>query len=416
MKDAALSSAPGTSPAWLVVLAAAISAAAVMGIWQTMGLYVRPITAGPGPGREAFGLSIAFAHIIWGVSAPVIGAVADRYGSRIVITMGLLATAVGLITLRSAASQDLLLLAGVFLGLGLAGAGIGAAVGAVARSAPPEEQSSAIAALGLGSAIGIIAVLPITHLLIDEIGWRNSLSVLAAAVLIVVPLVLATRDRPRLASDRSGDDFVAALSTAFASPSFWLINAGFFVCGFHVTFFATYLPSFVGDLGLPDGDAVLALMLVGLGNLAGIVLAGKCGRIMPLRTGLSLIYLGRALVFLGFLYLPLTGMTVILLSGLLGVLWLSTVPLTSTLVVNLYGTRWATMLFGVVFFSHQVGAAAGGWLGGMVFDQFKSYDIMWWVSVGLGLFAALLQVPIKESSAHRPALFGDREQAHREVV
>lgn len=415
MKNATLASVPVTSPAWLVVLAAAISAAVVMGIWQTMGLYVRPITSGPGVGRETFGLSIAFAHIIWGLSAPVFGAIADRYGSRIVITTGLLATAAGLTTLKSAANEDLLLLAGVFLGLGLAGAGIGAAVGAVARSSPPEEQSSAIAALGLGSAIGIIAALPITHLLIDELGWKSSLSVLTGVVLVVIPLVLATKDRPSSVSDRGGDDFVAALSEAFASPSFWLLNAGFFVCGFHVTFFATYLPSFVGDLSLPDGDAVIALMLVGLGNLLGMVLAGKCAAIMPLRTGLSLIYLGRALVFLGFLYLPATGTTFILLSGLLGILWLSTVPLTSMLVVNLYGTRWTTMLFGVIFFSHQVGASSGAWLGGVVFDQFKSYDMMWWISVGLGLFAALLQWPIKERSQDRPAVSESRGDGRHEA-
>lgn len=397
----------GTVPVWLIVVSAATSAAVVMGLRQAMGFYVIPVTADLGVTREAFGLSIAFASIIWGLAAPVLGAISDHYGARLVVPAGLLATVCGLLTLQIAANDDLLLLSGVFLGLGLAGAGIGAAVGPVARAVAPEDRASAIAALGLGSAIGIVVMLPLTHLLIFRLGWKGSLSVLAGVMLAALPLALLVKDRPEPAPSRNGEDFVTALSQAFAHPSFWLINASFLICGFHVTFFGTYLPSFVADLGLPASAAVMALVMVGLGNLVGTYAAGECARIMPTRAALRMVYLGRVLVFLGFVLLPITSTTIIVLSGLLGFLWLSTVPLTSMQVLNIYGTRWTTMLFGVVFFSHQVGAFLGSWLGGLIFDRFKSYDVMWWFSIGLALLAALLQSPIAERPAEDKPL--DRE-------
>jgi predicted MFS family arabinose efflux permease len=400
MKNATLtSSATSKPPTWLIVLAAATSAAVVTGVRQVMGLYVRPVTGDLGVTREAFGLSIAFANIVWGVTAPIFGAITDHYGSRIVIVGGLLATAAGLLTLEIATTADLLMLSGLLLGLGSAGAGIGAAVGIVARSSAPENQASAIAMIGLGSAIGIVVALPVVHLMIDDIGWKSSLSVLAIIVLAVLPLALSTKDEPAPEAKKAKPDFVTALSAACAHPTFWLINVSFLICGFHVTFFSTYLPAFVADQGLPTRIAVIALVLVGLGNLLGTYLAGRLPKVMPIRTGLSAIYIARAAIFLGFIFLPMTGATIILLSALLGLLWLSTVPLTSTLILNIYGSEWTTMLFGVAFFSHQVGAFMGGWLGGLIFDRTKSYDMLWWVSVGLGVLAALLQWRIEERPA-----------------
>ena len=179
--------------------------------------------------------------------------------------------------------------------------------------------------------------------------------------------------------------------------------AGFFVCGFHVVFYGTHLPAYVADQGLGPEVAVIALTVVGLGNLLGTYLAGQWGKHFPKRIGLSLIYLGRAVVFLGFLFLPITATTVILLSAALGVLWLSTIPLTSTLVSTFFGPSWMTMLYGIVFFSHQVGSFLGVWLGGVLFDMLGSYDAMWWISVGLGVFAALIHWPIVEQPVPRLA-------------
>jgi predicted MFS family arabinose efflux permease len=227
---------------------------------------------------------------------------------------------------------------------------------------------------------------------------------LAATASLLFPLSWIVSGRPQPSSHAGPKQSLGeALREAFGYRSFWLLNAGFFVCGFHVVFYGVHLPAYVADRGMPDRVAVTALVLVGLGNLVGTYLAGQWGKAHSKRLGLSLIYLGRAFVFLGFLYLPITETTILALSGLLGLLWLSTVPLTSTLVATFFGPAWMTMLYGIVFFSHQIGSFLGVWLGGVVFDRTHSYDTMWWISVLLGVFAALVHLPIRESQVPRPA-------------
>lgn len=291
----------------------------------------------------------------------------------------------------------------MFLGLGVAGAGVNATVGAVGRAATPETRTAAIAAIGMGSGIGILIALPYTHVLIEWLGWKTSLLVLSATTLLILPLALPLSGRPAENRTDAPQNLGAALREAFRHPSFWLLNAGFFVCGFHVVFYGVHLPAYVADQGLPSEVAVWALMLVGLGNLAGTYLAGQWGRTRSKRLGLSFIYGGRAVVFLGFLFLPITATSVLVLSGALGLLWLSTIPLTSGLVATFFGPRWMTMLYGIVFFSHQVGSFLGVWLGGYFFDRLKSYDAMWWISVALGIFAALVHLPIREQPVVRLA-------------
>ena len=192
-----------------------------------------------------------------------------------------------------------------------------------------------------------------------------------------------------------------ALEEAFRLPSYWLLNAGFFVCGFHLAFFGTHLPAYAADQGLAPNIAVIALTGVGIGNLLGTWTSGQSARYFPKRYGLSSIYFARAFVFLGFLFLPITPVTVIALSVVLGLLWLSTIPLTSGLVATFFGAQWMTMLYGIVFLSHQMGSFLGAWTAGLVFDATKSYDVMWWVSVALGVFAALIHLPIREEAVAR---------------
>lgn len=389
-------------PLWLIVLAAATIAGIGMGLRQVMGLYLKPVTETLGLGRESFALAIAIANIVWGVAAPFTGAVSDTYGNGRVVALGALSTALGLFVMYASTTDVHLMISGVLMGFGVAGASINAMVGAVGRAAPPERRTEAIAAIGMGSGIGILVALPYTHLLIEVLGWRTSLLVLAGTALAMLPLAAAVRGTPSLhVSENTDQTLREALTEAFAHPSFWLLNAGFFVCGFHVVFYGTHLPAYVSDQGLGGEVAVTALTVVGFGNLIGTYLAGQWGRKLPKRYGLSLIYLGRAIVFLGFLFLPITGATVIALSAVLGLLWLSTVPLTGGLVATLFGPKWMTMLYGIVFFSHQVGSFLGVWLGGIVFDMLKSYDAMWWISVGLGLFAALINWPIAERPVAR---------------
>lgn len=399
----ARSGTPGRSFHWtIIVLSAAVVAGIGMGLRQTMGLFLKPMTMDLSIGREDFALSIAIANIVWGVAAPFTGAIADKYGAGRIVVFGALNTALGLLLMWAAASRVELLVAGVFLGLGVAGAGINALVGAVGRAAPPAKRTQAIASIGMGSGIGILIALPYTHLLMDAIGWKTALLVLAATSLLLVPLAIpvaggiqaaGAADKPQ----RLGE----ALREAFRHPSFWLLNAGFFVCGFHVVFYGVHLPAFVADLGMDPMVAVIALILVGIGNLIGTWLAGQSGRYIEKRRALSLIYALRAVIFVGFLVLPPSPALIIVSSFLLGLVWLSTVPLTSGLVATFFGAKWMTMLYGIVFFSHQMGSFLGVWLGGRVFDATKSYDLMWWICIGLGIVAALVHWPISEKPVVR---------------
>jgi predicted MFS family arabinose efflux permease len=390
-------------PVWLIVVACATIAAIGMGLRQVVGLYLKPVTESLGVGREAFALAVAIANIVWGLAAPFVGAVSDTYGTGRVVVFGALCTAAGLVLMYAATSDLDLFISGILLGFGVAGAGVNAMVGAVGRAASPGQRTSAIAALGMGSGVGIFVALPYAHLLIEQLGWKASLLVLAGTAMAMLPLAFAVRGAPSVQTLAKQQTLGEALREAFRHPSFWLLNAGFFVCGFHVVFYGVHLAAYVADQGLGNDVAVIALTVVGIGNLLGTYLAGQSSKIIEKRIGLSLIYLGRALIFLGFLFLPITGMTVIVLSAGLGLLWLSTVPLTSGLVVTFFGPTWMTMLYGIVFFSHQVGSFLGVWLAGRLFDLTKSYDAMWWISVGLGLFAALVHWPIKERSVARSA-------------
>ncbi|MDX2258744.1 MAG: MFS transporter [Hyphomicrobiaceae bacterium] len=394
------------SPLWLVILSAAAVAGIGMGLRQVMGLYLVPVSTDLGLGYAVFAFAVAIANLVWGFAAPVTGIVSDKYGTGYVVVFGAVATAIGILLLYAARSEAGLYLSGVFLGLGVAGAGVNAVVGAVGRAAPPEERTSAIASVGMGSGIGILIALPYTHVLIEALGWQTSLLVLAATAMLILPLAIPLSAGPAATANAAAappQDARAALAEAFRHPSFWLLNAGFFVCGFHVVFYGTHLPAYVASQGLGPEVAVWGLTVVGLGNLIGTWLAGQWGRRLPKRIGLSLIYAGRAVVFLGFLYLPMTAFTVIALSAALGLLWLSTIPLTSGLVATFFGPRWMTMLYGIVFLSHQIGSFLGVWLGGAIYDRLQSYDAMWWISVALGVFAALVHLPIAERPVARMA-------------
>ncbi len=396
------------TPIWLIILAAAAIAGIGMGLRQVMGLYLKPVSEHLSLGREAFALSVAIANIVWGLAAPFVGAVSDRFGVAWVVVFGVITTMAGLLAMYFATSEIHLLISGVLLGFGIAGAGINAMVGAAGRAVDDKRRTEAIAAVGMGSGIGILLALPYTHLLIQKLGWQTSLLALSATAMLIfllIPFVSGASAHAEANQARTSEGqsqtLMDALREAARHPSFWLLNAGFFVCGFHVVFYGVHLPAFVADQGLPSEIAVWGLFVVGVGNLIGTYVAGQWGKSLPKRYGLVLIYAGRAMVFLGFLFLPITGLTVVLLSAVLGLLWLSTVPLTSGLVATFFGPKWMTMLYGIVFFSHQVGSFLGVWLAGLVFDATQSYDIMWWISVALGVFAALVHWPISEKPVAR---------------
>ena len=400
----ASSSAPTKRfPVWMILLAGTTVAGIGMGLRQIMGLYLKPITEELGIGREAFSIAIALANIVWGCAAPFIGAVSDKLGAGKVLMFGSTCTAIGLVTMVLAQSELHLLISGVFMGLGVAGAGVTAMVGAVGRAAPPEKRTQAISMLGIGSGVGVLISLPYAHFLIELFGWKASLATMAATAVLMWPLALI------IGNDTSSvgqpgvrpQTLKEALHEAFRHPSFLLLTAGFFVCGFQVAFYALHLPAYVADKGFDPKIGVLALTMVGLGNLIGTWAAGQSAAYFPKQYTLAFIYLGRCLVFVCFLYMDMTPALVVLLSFVLGLLWLSTVPLTSSLVATFFGPVWMTMLFGIVFFSHQIGSFIGVWMAGRAFDLTKSYDLMWWTSIALGIFAALVHWPISQAPVAR---------------
>jgi predicted MFS family arabinose efflux permease len=256
--------------------------------------------------------------------------------------------------------------------------------------------------LGIGSGVGVLVSLPYAHVLIEMFGWKASLVTMAATAALMWPLAWVIGNET--ATAKPGEipqTLKEALREAFRHPSFLLLTAGFFVCGFQVAFYALHLPAYVSDRGFDPMIGVLGLTMVGLGNLIGTWLAGQSAAYFQKQYTLAFIYLGRCAVFLCFLYVDITPTLVVVLSFVLGLLWLSTVPLTSSLVATFFGPVWMTMLFGIVFFSHQIGSFIGVWMAGRAFDLTRSYDLMWWTSIALGIFAALVHWPISQEPVDR---------------
>jgi MFS family permease len=391
-----------TRPLWLVILCAGLIVGVAMGIRQVMGLYLPPMTKDLGIGREPFSTAMAVANLVWGLGAVFAGIVADRYGAGRVVVAGTVATMAGMYVMYAAQSGFDLLVSGVLLGIGISGTGLTSLVGAVGRAAPLDKRTSAMASLGMAAGIGGFVAFPYAHVLMDVFGWQTSLLVLLATTAVGLPLAWTLAGKPTAGAGMVDTQSLGgAFVEAFTHPSYLLLTIGFFVCGFHVAFYGVHLPAFAADKGLDPSVAVIALTTVGLANLVGTYLAGQSGRFIEKRRGLSLIYFGRCFIFLGLLFLPITPTVVIVLSALLGLFWLSTVPLTSSLVATFFGTRWMSMLFGVVFLSHQLGSFSGLWLAGYLYDATKSYDMMWWISIALGLFAAAIHWPIQERPVAR---------------
>lgn len=379
----------------LVLCAGSIMGIAV-GFRQGLGLYL-PFVSEGFRGRETFALAMGLMNLFWGLGAPFAGAVADRYGPGRVAAAGGMAYAVGL-WLMVLGGADTLLAGGVLIGLGLSGTGFTVLLGAVGRAAPPEQRGKALGLAAMGGSLGQFLALPYVHFLIEGTGWHTSLLILAASALLIVPLALGTAGRP--ADTPGGQSMGAAFSQGLASRDFWLLNAGFFVCGFHLAFVAVHLPAYLSDRGFEPWLAAAALTVIGLANIIGSYVFGALGDRYLKKNVLGVLYLLRAAVFTGFLILPITPPVVLVLSGLLGLTWLGTVPLTSGLVGGMFGVRYMSMMFGLVFVGHQIGGFLGAWTGGVAFDAFRSYDVMWQLSVVLGVLSAALHWPIREG---RPA-------------
>ena len=389
-------------PLWVVLLSAGIILSLCMGIRQTFGLYLDPISSELGLGRETFALAMGLQNLLWGITAPFAGAVADKYGAGRVVVFGAFVYGIGLILMANAGGETGVVVSGLLLGVGISATGFTAVLGAVGRATTPEQRPMALGLASAAGSFGQFAALPFVHVVIEQTGWIGSLFVLAVTASIMVPLAWGVAGKPQtqsLAVEQSvGESFREALS----HKGFLLLSAGFLVCGFQVVFVATHLPAFLADRNFEPWVATWALALIGLANVIGSYLCGRAGQIMEQRVALIGLYLGRSVIFIGFLYLPLNEPTILALSFGLGLFWLGTVPLTSGLIATLFGPRWMSMLFGIAFLSHQVGSFLGAWLGGYFYDTYQSYEIMWWLSVVLGIVAALFQLADPRGTSRTP--------------
>jgi MFS family permease len=388
----------------VVIVAGCLIALIGFGARTSFGLFTEPLSALRGWDRETFALAIAIQNLLWGIGQPVAGALADRLGAARVLAAGGAVYALGIVLMAvSTSGATLALTGGVLVGLGLSGGSFTIVIAAFARLVPEDRRSWAMGLATAMGSLGQFVFAPLGQGFISAYGPATALALIGGCVALVPVLAIALSGDRGAADDGPRETTSAAVRDALTHPSFLLLTSGFFVCGFHIAFVSTHLPPYLTELGLGTALAAWALALIGLFNVVGAYGAGVLGGFWSRRLLLSAIYASRAAAFALFVVLPATPATVLLFAAAIGLLWLSTVPLTSGLIAVMFGTRHLGLLFGVVFLSHQVGAFVGVWLGGAVYDATGAYDLMWWLSIALGMAAALLHLPISERPATRLA-------------
>jgi MFS family permease len=434
-----------SSSAWRGAGAAVIAGGIVMGlalgVRHVQGLFLLPVVADHGWTRATFGLAMAVQNLVWGVSQPLTGMVADRFGAARVVAAGLACYALGLLAMAFAPTPALFVAgAGGCIGLALSGTAFGAVYGALNRLVAPARRSAALGLAGAVGGFGQFAMVPAAQALIGHLGWAHALAAFAVAMLVALPLAVALResagaDVPAAAGSGAGagaaarsaagptaagrpgaaaaagpgapaaaaPSMRAALREAFAHRGFWLLNLGFLACGFQLAFIATHLPAYLRDRGLQAGDAVAALALIALANTLGTYAFGLLGAAWRRKRLLAALYLLRSAAMAAFVLLPTSRASLCAFALAMGLLWLGTVPLTNGIVSQVFGVRWINTLFGFVFLGHQLGSFLGVWLGGVVFEATRSYDLVWIVAMTLGVVAAALHWAIDDREIVRPA-------------
>jgi MFS family permease len=376
------------------------------GVRSGSGLFMTPISQELGWGREVFALSVALQMLIWGACVPIAGAVADKYGSGRVLATGALFYGGGFALMAySSEPWHMHLTAGALVGIGLAGTSFTIVMAVLARLVRPERRTMVVGLCSAFTSLGQFVILPLGQGFVSAYGWHTAAILLGVIALGMLPFSYVVRANGQPPAGVVDQKLTAALSEAFAYRSYVLTVIGFFVCGFQLFFILNHLPAYLSDQGLPPSVAGWTLAMVGLANVAGSILAGMVGVRWPGQKRLFLagIYVARSVLTVLFILLPLAPTTTILYGFGMGLLWLSTVPLTQGLVAQFFGVRWLATLFGIAFFSHQVGGFLGVWLGGLLFDLYKSYDIVWWLNIAMGVFAAVVHIPIREAPAPRLA-------------
>ncbi len=375
-----------------------------MGIRHGFGLWLQPITQAQGWTRETFAFAIAVQNLSWGIFGIFAGMVADRFGAFRVIAGGAVLYALGLAGMALSPTGFLFTLtAGVLIGAAQAGTTYAVIYGVIGRNISADKRSWAMGVAAAAGSFGQFLMVPTEGFLISALGWQTALLVLGGAVLLIVPMALGLRESGFSggAPARRDQSIGQALREALKYPSFQMLMAGYFVCGFQVVFIGVHMPSYLKDKGLSPQVAGYALALIGLFNVFGTYAAGVLGQRMAKRKILATIYLSRAVVIAVFLAAPLSPASVYIFSSLMGLLWLSTIPPTNAVVAQIFGIQHMSMLSGFIFFSHQIGSFMGVWLGGFLYDRTGSYDIVWYIAIALGVLAALVNLPVRETPIHR---------------
>lgn len=378
-----------------------------MGVRHGFGLWLQPITQAQDWTRETFSFALAVQNLSWGIVGVFAGMMADKFGAFRVLVVGALLYALGLLGMALSPTPLIFMLTtGVLIGAAQAGTTYAVVYGVIGRNIAPERRSWAMGVAAAAGSFGQFLMVPVEGMLIAALGWQQALMALAAAVLLIAPLAWGLREATATGSGAAirEQTIVQALREAFRYRSFQLLMVGYFVCGFQVVFIGVHLPSYLKDHNLSPQVASTALALIGLFNVFGTYAAGVLGQRLAKRHILATIYLARSVTITVFLLAPLTPWSVYLFASVMGVLWLSTVPPTNAVVAQIFGVAHFSMLGGFVFFSHQIGSFMGVWLGGVLYDRTGSYDVVWLIAIGLGVLAALVNLPVKENAIARHAL------------
>lgn len=390
--------------AWMVLFAATVVLALNMGVRQTFGLFLEPMTAALDVSRGTFSLAIAVQNLLWGVAQPACGALADRWGAGRVLAAGGVLYALGIVVMALVQTPlGLHLGAGVFVGIAVGASGFPLVLSAVARAAPEDKRGAWLGLAAAGGSMGQFVLLPGAQGLIAGFGWMPALLVLGALAAVIVPMAAALSGKAQTGAGMGEQSLREALDEAARHRGFLLLTTGFFVCGFHVAFVATHLPAYIAAIGLAAFVGATALSLIGFFNILGSFAAGWLGGRYRKKRVLTGMYLARAAAIAFLLVMPKTPVTVYIFAAAFGLLWLGTVPLTSDLVGQIFGRRYMATLFGITMFSHQIGAFFGAWLGGISYDITGSYDAVWLMAMLLGLAAAALHWPIADAPVARLA-------------
>ena len=388
----------------VVIVAGCLVAMVNFGVRSSFGLFTAPISEAHAWPREIFSFGLALQNLLWGIATPIAGALADRYGSARVLMAGAVIYALG--TLGMAISEAPImfhLTAGILIGIGVAMSSFGIVMAALGRIVPPEKRSWAFGIATASGSLGQFIFAPLGGALIAAYGWEHALYILAASTLLILvfalPLMVQNSSSTKITAGEADITMRQAIGGAFGHGSYLMLTAGFFVCGFQLAFILVHLPPYLAEHGISKEFAGIAMGAIGLFNVVGSYMSGIIGGKYQKKIPLSLIYVLRSVSIAAFIMLPITTTTTMIFTATMGFLWLSTVPLTMGLVTVMFGTRYMATLYGFVFLSHQVGSFFGVWLGGRLYDQFGSYDPVWWMGVALGLFAAIVHLPIKEMRA-----------------